>query len=110
MSPETLEKTTNFSPENRSDKEKFLDIERGDSTLFLQRDQNNNQQQTQQQSNQFDPVVFVKSMLSGGFTPSKQQIQIANSGAQFNTDSSEHWFGIFLLKIIHQEKLDRARK
>jgi hypothetical protein len=106
MSPEFLESSSTYSPEKRIESNKYMDVERGDTDISLF----SNTPTTQQtQKKQFDPVTFVSTMLSSGFTPSRQQIMRASSASTLPRESSEFWFSILLIKLIHQEKLDRAR-
>lgn len=121
MPPSSTERgSSQENIESQNDFEKYLDIERGDVSLPPSSSNNQNQSQPQptsastltrssQQTKQFDPVEFVKSMISAGFTPSKAQIGNASSFTDGPKDSTNTWFAMFLQKLITQEKNRRAK-
>lgn len=113
MSPESVEGYNKISTENTAETEKYLDVERGDvDQMYLQQQHAQNQpvQQNQQSQSHFDPVMFVKGMISSGFTPSPSQISAANANlSSDDTDSADHWFAIFLQRLMNQNKLKRRK-
>lgn len=114
MPLESVEGYNRISSESSPEKGKYLDIERGDvDQMYLQQSQPQNQQQTQQpvQQNQFDPVTFVKGMISTGFTPSPSQISSSNANlTSDDNNSADHWFAIFLQRLMSQAKVRRKKK
>ncbi len=119
MPPSSAEKS--YSPEESQDLEKYLDIERGDVNQLSQSATQNDpmavpQQQQQAQASQtsaakqFDPVEFVRSMISAGFIPSKAQILNSNNNVSGPTDSSNTWFAIFLQRLIRQERFKKNKR
>lgn len=112
-----------YSPENPINRnEQFMEIERGDvqpapmqddNTTTQNTNQNNQQSQQQQpvkQNQQLDPVVFVKSMISAGFTPTRAQIVSATNHISGTQDSSNTWFAMFLQRLLRQYKLKKSKK
>jgi Holliday junction resolvasome RuvABC DNA-binding subunit len=111
MSPEAVEGFNKFEGQQNFQNEKYLDIERGDiDPMQLQQNQAQNQLTQQQQSQQqFDPVVFVKNMISLGFTPSQAQIAGASANLSGPSDSTNTWFAIFLQKLMRQARAKRGK-
>lgn len=115
MSPESLESYNRNETQQNFGGERYHDIERGDvDPMSLQSNQPVNQfsatPQNNTQQNQFDPVMFVKSMISGGFTPTKAQIAAASANLGGPTDSTNTWFAIFLQKLMRQARQKRSEK
>ncbi len=111
-----------YTPESlKKSKDQYMAVERGDVTPSppsnSSQSNSDNQQQgnTQQQKNgpqpqkQFDPVEFVKSIISSGFTPTKAQIMNAKNNTEGPQDSSNTWFAILLSRLIKQEKNRKSR-
>lgn len=116
MSPESLENYNQYENNYSVEQGKYLDIERGDiDPMVLAQNQaqnqfsTTNQQQTKNQS-QPDPLEFVRSMISTGFTPTPAQIASANNDLSGPDDSTNTWFAIFLQKLLRQAKIRKARK
>lgn len=113
MSPESVENYNRYEGQNNPNNEqRYHDLERGDiDPMALQQNHAQNQlaaqaQQAQSQSN-FDPVVFVKNMISNGFTPTQTQIAAASSNLSGPSDSTNTWFAIFLQKLMRQARQKR---
>jgi hypothetical protein len=118
MPPGSSEKS--YTPESTQNLERYMEIERGDVSPVPSNNQTQqdpqqtghhatNHQQHQQQK-QFDPVEFVKSMISTGFTPTRAQIMNANNNLGGPQDSTNTWFAIFLQHLIKQDKLRRSKE
>ena len=114
MSPESVEGYNRYSSESNLGKEKYLDVERGDvDQAYLQQSQVQHQitgQTNNQQQSHFDPVAFVKSMISTGYTPSPSQISSANANlSNDDKDSADTWFAFLLQRLLRQAKLKRRK-
>ncbi len=103
-------------PESNSqdmEKEKYLDVERGDVDLKQQNIQQSitspvlttptNNTSTQAPTPP-DPVQIVQKLISTGFTPTKAQI--ANAGDNLNApnDDADHFFSQLLKRLIRLQK------
>jgi len=116
MSPESLESYNINKNEYNVGQEKYLDIERGDvDPMLLAQNQPQNQFSNQGSGNQqnknnnVDPMEFVRSMISTGFTPTPAQVASASNYLNGSNDSSNTWFAIFLQKLLRQAKIKRPR-
>ncbi len=109
MSPEALESYNKYEGQNAVNQGRYHDLERGDiDPMVLANTQAQNQfsqnnTQSSSQSN-FDPALFIKNLISAGFTPTKNQISNAPANLSGPADSTNTWFAIFLQKLMRQAR------
>ncbi len=113
MSPEAVESYNKYEGQQNLNRERYLDIERGDIDP-MQLPQNHAQNQLgQPQANNsqggFDPVIFVKNMISSGFPPTRSQIANASTNLNGSSDSTNTWFAIFLQKLMRQARQKKSK-